>query len=209
MQSIFIHGLGQNSSSWNKTVFYMKGQSCAVYPDLSLFLNAQESTYANLYRNFSEYCNNFFEPLNLCGLSLGAVLALNYTIDNPKKVQSLVLIAAQYKMPKALLNLQNIIFRFMPETSFKDIGLKKEDFIKLTNSMMYLNFSKDLENISCPVSVICGEKDKANKKSSQNLAVVIPKSEIHFIENSGHEVNIDAPKELAKIIDDFYYRQGL
>ena len=35
--------------------------------------------------------------LNLCGLSLGAVLALNYAIDFPKKVNSLILIAPQYE----------------------------------------------------------------------------------------------------------------
>ena len=82
--------------------------------------------------------------LNLCGLSLGAVIALNYAIDNPTKVKSLVLIGAQYEMPKILLEFQNIIFNLLPETSFKNIGIIKKDFIKLTNSMISLNFSKDL-----------------------------------------------------------------
>ena len=38
----------------------------------------------------------------------------NYAIDHPDKVNSLILIAAQYKMPKKLLSIQNTIFRFMP-----------------------------------------------------------------------------------------------
>lgn len=53
--------------------------------------------------------DNISGQLNLCGLSLGVVLALNYIIDNPKKVNSLVLIAGQSEMPKALLKLQNIV----------------------------------------------------------------------------------------------------
>lgn len=120
-------------------------------------------SYSNLYQSFSDYCNNISEPLNLCGLSLGAVLALNYAIDNPKKINSLVLIAGQYEMPKTLLKLQNIIFKFIPKKSFKSMGMRKNDFIKLTRSMMHLNFNEGLNNISCPVLLICGDKDNPNK----------------------------------------------
>ena len=48
-------------------------------------------------------CDKENEEIVLCGLSLGAVLTLNYAIDHPDKVKALVLIAAQYKMPKKLL----------------------------------------------------------------------------------------------------------
>ena len=43
----------------------------------------------------------------------GAVLALNYAIDFPQKAGSLVLIAPQYDMPKFLLKVQNVLFKFM------------------------------------------------------------------------------------------------
>lgn len=206
MHNILIHGLGQNSSSWNKTISHMEKQDNIIYPELSSFVKDGDVSYSKLYKAFSEYCDNISEPLSLCGLSLGAVLALNYAIDNPQKVKSLVLIAAQYKMPKALLKVQNIIFRFIPEVSFKSMGMKKRDFIELTNSMMSLNFNEDLKNISCPVLVICGEKDMPNKKATKNLAKSITKSEIQFIKNVKHEVNVDAPKELAEILNDFYHR---
>lgn len=205
MQHILIHGLGQNSSSWNKTISYMAEQDHVICPELSSFFNEGDITYANLYHGFSEYCDNISEPINLCGLSLGSVLALNYAVDNPGKVKSLILIAAQYEMPKALLKLQNIVFRFIPETSFKSMGIRKNDFIKLTNSMMSLNFSKSLKNISCPVLVICGEKDRANIKAARNLAESITKAEIQFIKNARHEVNVDAPKELAEILNKVYF----
>lgn len=117
-----------------------------------------------MYSSFCEYCNNFSEPLNLCGLSLDAVLALNYAIDFPQRVKSLILIAPQYDMPKFLLKVQNVLFKFMPESQFKDIGLTKKDFITLTNSMANMNFTSGLENVSCPVLVFCGEKDNVIKK---------------------------------------------
>ncbi len=137
---------------------------------------------------------------------MGAVLALNYVIDNLSKVKSLILIAAQYEMPQILLKLQNIIFRFIHEKSFESMGIKKKDFIELTNSIMDLNFSESLKNISCPVLVICGEKDSVNKKATKNIAKSIKNAEVKFVKNAGHEVNTDTPKELAEIINSFYYK---
>ncbi|MGN0475506.1 MAG: alpha/beta fold hydrolase [Acutalibacteraceae bacterium] len=208
MKQIFIHGLGQAPSSWEKTVSHLENKEYLI-PDLSLFLKDGEEEYENLYCGFSAYCDDISEPVSLCGLSLGAVIALNYAVDNPERVKSLILIAGQYRMPKMLLRLQNIIFRFMPESAFENIGFKRDSFIKLTNSMMNLNFSEALKDISCPVLILCGEKDGANKKSANELAKKIANAEIQLIENSGHEVNVDAPEKLAGIIDDFYRRKGL
>ncbi len=69
--------------------------------------------------------------MDLCGLSLGGVLALQYTIEHPEKVNSLVLIAAQYKMPAKLLKPQNSFFRFMPKSSFQQTGFGKREFMEL------------------------------------------------------------------------------
>lgn len=207
MKYILIHGLGQDSSSWSRTISYMKEQDNTICPNLYLFLRNEDVTYSNLYRSFSEYCDNISEPLNLCGLSLGGVLALNYAIDNPSKVKSLVLIAAQYEMPKVLLKAQNIVFTFMPERVFKSMGMRKSDFIELTNSMMDLNFKENLKNISCPAMVLCGQKDIPNRKAAKNISENITKAELRFVKNARHEVNIDEPKELAEILSNFYYRQ--
>lgn len=175
-----------------------------MHYDLFSLLNRKDATYENLYKAFSDYCDSIDEPLNLCGLSLGGICALNYAIDNPSKVKSLVLIAAQYKMPKVLLKLQNFIFRFISDSSFTDMGMSKNDFITLTNSMMSLNFDAALKNIAMPVLVLCGAKDKANKKAAESLSANIPNAKLLFVTNANHEVNKDAPKELAEILNDFY-----
>lgn len=204
MQYIFIHGLLQNQSSFDKTISYITKFDNILCPDLFALLNNKETTYINLYQAFAAYCNNISGTLNLCGLSLGSIFALNYVIDYPEKVQSIVLIGAQYKMPKTLLKFQNFIFRLMPDPYFKSIGFQKEDLIKLTNSMIDLDFSKNLKDILCSTLIICGEKDKANKKAAKDLAEVIPNSTLHLVKGSGHEVNIEAPEKLAAILEKFY-----
>ncbi len=140
----------------------------------------------------------------MCGLSLGAVLALNYAIDYPQRVKSLIFIAPQYDMPKFLLKVQNVLFKFMSESQFKDIGLTKKDFITLTNSMADMDFTSGLEKVSCPVLVLCGEKDNVNKKAAVKVAEKLSKAKFSTIENSGHEVNIDNPNGLAKAMKELY-----
>ena len=145
MRYIFVNGLGQNSSSWEMTISFIEGIVNISNPDLFELLQEKDTTYNNLYSAFCEYLEEYSEPVVLVGLSLGAILALNYTIEHPQRVQSIVLIGAQYKMPKLLLKVQNIIFRFMPESPFRKIGSSKKDFILLTKSMMELDFSNDLK----------------------------------------------------------------
>lgn len=204
MKYIFIHGLGQNSLSWSSVISFMPKEFNLGCPDLFSLIGDEEVNYFNLYKSFSEYCNNISEPLNLCGLSLGGILALNYAIEYPDKVNSLVLIGTQYKMPKTLLKFQNIIFRLMGSGTFEKMGVKKKDIISLTNSMVDLDFSNSLKDVFCETLILCGEKDSANKKASMYLEANIKNAKMQIIENAGHEVNLEAPEKLALQLKMFY-----
>lgn len=204
MKSVFLHGLGQTSSSWNETIAAMEEKADIFCPNLPELISEKEVNYTNLYEAFCDSCKKFTEPFHICGLSLGGVFALQYTIEHPDKVWSLVLIGTQYVMPKGLLKFQNFLFRIMPERSFLDMGFGKMDFINLSKSMMDLNFQKNLHKIACPVMVVCGEKDTANKKASLQLKEQIPQAELTIIKNAGHEVNMEAPEELGRVLESFY-----
>lgn len=106
-------------------------------------------------------------------------------------------------MPKKLLKIQNIIFRIMPRSTFEKMGFKKSDFIDLCNSMVDLNFECDLNKIKCPTLVVCGDKDKANKKAAIGLRERIKNAELVIIEKSGHEINIDNPTQLGNLLNKF------
>ena len=203
MVHIFVHGLGQIPTSWDNTIETIKYLDNICCPNLCEMLKDKDVTYSALYSSFAEYCNKFDEPINFCGLSLGGVLALNYAIENPMKVNSLVLIAVQYKMPKGLLKFQNFIFRFMPPKMFEETGFSKKDFITLSKTMMDIDFSNTLDSVSCPVLLFCGEKDKANRKASEKLSGILKDNSFEIIENASHEVNIDNPEKLATLLQAF------
>ncbi|MGN0676428.1 MAG: alpha/beta fold hydrolase [Ruminococcus sp.] len=200
MKTILLHGLGQDSSIWNNMI---ENQENIICPNLPDFLKEKEASWNNFYNSFENYCKSIPDKINICGLSLGGILALQYGIKNPDKINSMILIGTQYTMPKMLLKIQNVIFRFMPESKFKETGFSKNDFIKLSESMMNLDFSENLKNIKFPVLVVCGEKDKPNMKASLNISKMIPDAELSIVKNSGHEVNRDNPEELKNILNRF------
>ena len=206
MQYVFVHGLGQNALSWRETLAHM-GEPADVYiPDLFSMPEKGYATYRNLYLAFSRYLDEIPGPVTLVGLSLGAILSLNYAIEHPGKVQALVLIGAQYKMPKMLLSLQNAVYRFMPESPFLKLGSSKKEFILLTASMKELDFSRELKGLQCDTLIWYGDKDKANKRAAKNLALYIPKAEMQIVPGAGHEVNKEAPGQLALILHDYLKR---
>lgn len=173
---------------------------------LSVFAlkNWEGISYRRVYEDFSAYCESVKTELGLCGLSLGAVIALNYVVEHPGKVKSLVLIGGQCVMPKGLLRLQNMIFRLMPNGIFKKMGIGKRELIQLTKSMMVLDFKEDLEKVDCRTLIVCGEKDRANRRAAEMMAEKIPGARIKILEGCGHEVNVEDPEKLADILEAFY-----
>lgn len=204
MPYIVAHGLGQDAQSWNAVIQSLNADFDISCPDLYTLPEDKGFTYPALYRAFSSYCDQFQEPIHLCGLSLGGILALNYGLDHPGRVRSLVLIATQFKMPGVMLKIQNMIFRIMPAASFRQFGMDKSNVIRLMESMTALDFSKDVNRISCDTLVLCGERDRANIKAARMLVQSIDGAQLRLISGAGHEVNRDAPEALGHTIRSFW-----
>ena len=201
---ILIHGSGHKAASWDKVISYMNNDKDILCPNLSTILNGKEASYYNLYASFVEYCNKTEEKIDLCGLSLGGILALNYAIDYPNKVEKLVLIGTPHKVPKVMFSIQNVIFKFLPKRLFETMAFNKKDTFILGKTMKNLDFSNRVQNIKCPILVICGEKDNANLKSAHYLAENIKNAKLEIMKNTGHIVNEENPKELSRLLDGFW-----
>ncbi len=201
---IFVHGSGHQATSWNKTISYMTDNKDIVCPNLSSILEGKEASYENLYSSFVKYCNEFDGQIHLCGLSLGGILALNFALDFPRKVKTLVLIGTPYKIPKIVFSFQNIIFRFLPKSIFETMAFDKKNTFVLGDSMKDLDFSDRVKIIKCPTLILCGKRDSANIKSADYLSQNIRSAELKIIENTGHVVNEENPETLADILNEYY-----
>lgn len=198
MKTVFLHGLGQTAQDWDG-VIRQAALADADCPEL-FSLPEGEITYPNILDGLEKRYFHNEEPLCICGLSLGAMLALDYTIRHRNQVASLILIGIQFKSPTLLIDLQNLVFRCMPEKNFESIGISKKDTIALAHSMRSLDFRQGLHAIHCPVTILCGERDQANRKAAEQLTKLLPQSEMHIIPGAGHEVNKCAPEAIAAIL---------
>lgn len=205
MKNILIHGLGQNDTSWNMVSEKLEKNGIKVEtPNLYSMIKDKSFDYNSLFNEFMDYFKSFDGKLNLCGLSLGGILALHYAKRFPNKVNSLILIGTPYKIPKFLFKVQGIIFHLMPKSTFEKIGCLKKDFITLVNSMSNLDMASDLDKIECRTLILCGEKDNQNMEDARLLNNNIKNSEFKIIKNASHEVNIDNPDETFNMINDFW-----
>lgn len=208
MKKILIHGSGHKSTSWNEMISYMTNPEDIIWPNLSLILEGKEASYTNLYSSFVKYCNKIDGQIHLCGISLGGILALNYALDFPQKVKTLVLIGTPHNIPKIAFGIQNIIFRFLPKSIFETMAFDKKGTFSLGNSMKNLDFSGRVNSIKCPTLIICGKKDNSNIKSAYYFSQNIKNAELKIIENTGHVVNEENPQTLAKILTEYYSLNG-
>ena len=78
--------------------------------------------------------------------------------------------------------------------------------IRLCGTMAELDFRDSCCKASCPVLIVCGEKDNANKKASKELAGYLSDSCFHELVKTGHEANIESPEKLATVLQRFYDR---
>ena len=195
-KTILVHGSGHKAASWKETISYLHRREDILCPELSAILDGREASYSSLRTAFAAYCAQADGPVNLCGLSLGGILALDYTLEHPETVKTLV--------PRAAFALQNIVFRLLPKSMFASMAFDKRDTFALGNSMKNLDFSGSVHEIRCPTLILCGEKDSTNIKSARFLAQNIQGAELQILTNTGHVVNEEAPKALAERLNAFY-----
>ena len=205
-KTILIHGSGHRADSWRETVSYLNRREDVLCPELSAILNGREASFPNLRAAFVAYCAQTGGAVHLCGLSLGGILALNYAMEHPENVKTLVLIGTPHKIPKGAFALQNAVFRFLPKSAFASMAFDKRDTFALGNSMKDLDFSGRLGELRRPTLILCGEKDGANLKSAHFLAQHIPGAQLQVMENTGHVVNEESPQVLAERLNAFYGR---
>ena len=80
----------------------------------------------------------------------------------------------------------------------------KKDTFALGNTMKNLDFSDRVKQLKCPALILCGEKDRANRKSAYYLSQNIENARLQIMKNTGHVVNEESPEALAKILTDYY-----
>ena len=78
MKTVFLHGLGQTAQDW-KEVVQQLSISDVDCPEL-FSLTEDEISYSQILGDLEQRYSEVKEPLRICGLSLGALLAYCFLV---------------------------------------------------------------------------------------------------------------------------------
>ncbi len=234
---VFIHGWLGSSREWIHQLCYFNFKEHISILDLPGFGKSGKPKAKYSIEFFTEQILSFLKLLGyneaiLIGHSLGGMIALNITIQNPKLVKKLILISSSAAISQSLkdkikLFWVNLIFKLIYKKflknivkqilspKFKNQELKKfyTTALKIPKSIVLRTFKNmtskfnihdQISQISQPTLIIYGNEDKIISDSMiTELGNLIPNSEIFSIEDSSHRVMVDNYEKVNKIIGEF------
>jgi len=198
-----LHGLGTGPSGWQPQLDAFPD---AVAPRLADAGDALDATTA---------------PFDLCGLSLGALIALRYAGDHPERVRRLVVCAGIARLPWYFRGLQYGIagiVRVLPSARVRKglvSGLPEQHRTAALQEIAHVDAraaSRTLRTAAgfklqrlppMPTLVLCGERDRVNVKLSRRLAKTLPDARFEVVPAAGHVANLDNSEVFNRLLRDF------
>lgn len=224
---IFIHGSGGNSHTWlNQLNLRINYKLIAIdlpshsksdfYKDLSL----------DLYTDVLSQIVDTLQLKNviLCGHSLGGAVIQDYYFKFPNKVSGLILVGSGGRLrvsPTILETVKNdynhyldtdIIGAFYRNTPEEIILESIKEASKVNAEVTYSDFKicdnfdtlQKTSTIQVPCLIICGEEDTMTPvKYSKFFNDHLKTSELCIIEEAGHMVMVEKPREVNSSIKQF------
>lgn len=203
MKLIFLHGLGQDASSWQAVQAELSEWQTEA-PDL---FPQKKEDYPTCKQALLTYLRSQTEDFLLIGLSLGGVLALDLSDQDLPHLKGLILSGSQYKLSgNFLYKLQILLFKLLPKGIFEKQGANKEQMLGILTALKDLDLTQKAQNCPLPTLILCGSQDKPNLTASRELHGLIKQSTLTIIPNGGHTLNTGKAKAFAQAVSDFSAR---
>lgn len=203
---VLLAGVGQDASSWDAAVSLLPdgvvphplAVSDLVSSDERFTMAAATSALDGIVDSLG------IDGVVVVGLSMGAMLAMAYTIAHPDRVRGLVVSAPQVRPSPAIMLFEQAAVRLLPEGWLglpADLGRARVlEILKVTSR---IDFRRSLPDIQVPVLAICGSKDTANLAAARAVADGVPRGRLEIVEGGGHELNTERPADFARLVSGF------
>ncbi len=159
---------------------------------------------------------------HVVGSSLGSQVACRLAADSPQRISSLVLVAADSKLPRRwrigsflahIIGLERTIRLFASRFFYPPTEEKLQQLLvavkrtrigitRIGKSLGSFSIPMELAMASFPVLLVYGEKD-GDIDQKEDFARAISRLKLVVIKNAGHKVYIDRPEEFSQLILDF------
>lgn len=205
MKIVFLHGLGQDETSWDEVIKVLPNHDCL---SVKLF---ERDVFPTDFKVLEDKILSILESIDedfiLVGLSLGGMLALDMIQFNLANLKGIVVSGGQYKMKGNLaFYMQYLLFACTPARVFEKQGVDKHAMKSFYGGLSQFNLAKVLTEVELPVQLICGQNDKANLPAAKAMHKLMTNSQLNIIPDSGHVLNTECPDDFANIIKNFLNR---
>lgn len=206
---VFLHGMGTGPESWDAQLADLPEGFVGIAPRIVGLADGDDPfTLAGAAAAVvDELDARGIDRTHVCGLSLGAMLALQVVIEYPHRVASLVLSGGQVHPSRVLMALQNAVMRILPAKLIGIDGTDKQRMLGAFRSVARIDFRPQLASIDVPTLAICGSRDTPNLPAARALADGIPGAQLQIIAGGGHELNTQMPSELNAVLYPFLTQQ--
>ena len=201
---VLLHSLEQNPTAWQDQVTALPASTRAVAPWLK-GLRPDQSVNFSLNDAADEVLGQLnvygVEQLQICGLAMGAAVALATAIRSPQSVSHLVLVNGLVYLPKLAVKAQSLALKMIPEKTLRERSVSKQKALSAVSYLSQIDFRSGLGSVTAKTLVVAGGKDKAHQ--SELLARGIPGARLEVIPDAGHFAPMEAPAEFNKLLFDF------
>lgn len=188
---VFLHGIGTGPEAWRHQVDAFSSSREVFTPTVA----------HSLERASSELDALGLARADLCGLSWGSLVALQYAIDRPERVSRLVLAAGLAALPTRLRVFQHVmsvLVRIVPGAPRELAGPMREG--------ARFDVREPARRLETPTLVLCGERDRVNLSLSRSLARLLPNARFETVPEAGHVANVDNPVAFNAALEAFLSR---
>lgn len=224
---VLLHGMGTGASAWQPQLKDLGERFHVVAPFLPGYgPNPGPFTIEGAAEQVPELIVAVGSPASVCGLSLGALVALELARSHPGLVDRLVLCGGLVSVPRehrASSEAMAEMILGLPADAFRQQALyglasavpRPHRQLALTEiasltardvaDLMTLGFdaSEWIGEVKAPALVLCGALDAVNLPLSEELAQRLPNAVFEVLPGAGHVANLDAPEAFSEALARF------
>jgi 3-oxoadipate enol-lactonase len=214
---VLLHGIGTGPGAWEPQVGALSGDREVIAPDLvPAYRFGLEAAVKEVLRLADAH-----RPVELCGLSLGGLVALRVAEERSEEADRLIVCAAFDRLPPGIRRrirglaaatrfvprgfLHRQLVADLPEAhrarALDEIAaLRPRELSRLMWEAA--GAAVDPSRIVAATLVLCGERDEANLPLAHALAQRVPSSRFEVVPDAGHVANLDNPAAFSALLED-------
>jgi pimeloyl-ACP methyl ester carboxylesterase len=226
---LFLHGWGGTSATWRKVTSKLSGFRCVTL-DFPGFGDSPLPSRPWSVTDYADFTADLISsringPAIVVGRSFGGRVAIRLATKYPNLVSKLVLIASAGVTPRSVKSyalgaaaalgrpalesrpvspfasaIRRAVWAITGSSDYASAGPKRETMKLIVGE----DLTSDLRRIGTPTLLIWGRCDRTTPVSdAQKMHRLIPESELHVLQGAGHQVHLDQPNEVARLIVEF------